>query len=313
VLVTHNRPKFLRLALRSLTLQSVPPDEVIIVDDASRTPVIDDIKDVINECRLQGIRVKVFRTRNEIGLGAARSLGAKSASGKYILFIDDDVIASKQLIEAYINTFERNKCDIVAGPCYPRYLGVATHELPKWWDERVLGSLVAVRNDLIYLSRKTRNPADYVFGCNFAIDKHVLRVLKGFKPWLGRIKDMLLSGEEWDFVTRAVGKGFQVCFSRNAIVYHLIPLSKITIGRIKRMSAGMSRTRCVLAYERVFHVSLSKYLIRCSIAALKDVVETILYMLVSDKPRTMKKVYDLVLHLGIVLLCRDTIYRLRGI
>ena len=176
-----------------------------------------------------------------------------------------------------------------------------------------MGGLVAVRNDLIYLSRRAKTPADYVFGCNFAINKYVLEAIRGFKPWLGRIKGMLLSGEEWDFVMRALGKGFRVCFSKNALVYHLIPLSKITMERIRKMSTGMSRTRCMLAYEHDFHMPLSEYLIRCSIAMLRDITEIMVHILTLNKPKAMKNIYDLALHLGTVLLCRSTIRKLRDI
>jgi len=292
--------------------QSIPPDEVIIVDDASRTPVIEDIIDIADECRRHGMYIKVFRTRNEVGLGAARSLGARMASGRYVLFMDDDAVASKRLVEAYINTFEKGRCDIVAGSCYPLYLGIDSHGLPKWWDEHILGGLVAIRNDIIYLSGRARNPADYVYGCNFAIDKRVLEAVKGFKPWLGRAKGMLLSGEEWDFVVRAIDKGFHVCFSTDAVVYHLIPPSKITIDRVKRMGVGIARTRCVLAHEHVLHATLGKYLIRCGIAALRDIAVLTIHIFLRDMPKTVKKIYDLITHLATVLLCRDTIRRLRG-
>jgi len=311
VLVTHNRSKFLCLALKSIMQQTLLPDEIIIIDDASKTPVLKEIVDIIELCKALDIRIKIFRTKNEVGLGAARSIGARRASGKYIVFIDDDAIASKQLIESYINMFKKKRCKIIAGPCYPLYL--SEYKLPNWWDEQVLGGLIAVRNDLTYMSKRTWNPADYVFGCNFAIDKNVLESLRGFKPWLGRVRGMLLSGEEWDFVSRALSKGFKVCFSGSAFIYHIIPPSKITIKRMMRMCVDMGRTRCILAHERVFNKSLSIYFIYCAIAVFKDLIEAVINMLMLNEPKTMKKIYDSALHLNTILLCKDTIHKLRSI
>jgi len=285
-------------------LQTVLPREIIIIDDASRTPVARDIVDIAKEYRSLGVTIRILRTKREIGLGAARSIGARIALGRYIVFLDDDAIASKQLIESYIETFKSSRCDIVAGPCYPRYLGLSCQRLPLWWDEVVLGGLIAVRNDIVYLSGEAKSPADYVFGCNFAISKYVLKKVKGFKPWLGRIKGTLLSGEEWDFVTRALNKGFRVCFAKKAIVFHLIPYTKISIERIRRMGIGMGKTRCLLAYEHCLDKSLSFYLLRCATALYKDLIEMPIHLLLNDRPKFIRDLYNLIVHSTSFLMCK---------
>lgn len=69
VIVTHNRFKFIRLTIKSLINQSVLPDEIIVIDDASKVPVINEIKDLVNDLLLHNIKFKIIRTDRELGLG----------------------------------------------------------------------------------------------------------------------------------------------------------------------------------------------------------------------------------------------------
>lgn len=308
VIVTHNRSRFIRLTIKSLINQNIPPNEVIIIDDASKTPVINEIRDLINDSLLHHIKFEIIRTEHEIGLGAARAIGARISSGDFIVFLDDDVIASKHLIASYINIFNKRICNIVAGSCYAYYLGISRYELPRWWNEEILGGIVAIRNDVLFSKKK--NPADYVYGCNFAIDRTVLEITKGFKPWLGRACGKLLSGEEWDLVARAMRKGLKVCFLKDAAVYHLIPASKISIRRILNMSKGLGETRCILAYDGSIDERFSGYILRRYIALPKDFIECLIYLLARNYAQAINKIYELLLHLNTIILCKNA---MRGV
>lgn len=310
VIVTHDRIKFLRLTIQSLINQIIPPNEVIIIDDASRVPVINEIKDLVDILYSYNIKFKVIRTEHELGLGTARSVGAKISLGDFIVFLDDDVIASKELISSYMNIFNRNPCNIVAGPCYAYYLGLSRYKLPRWWREEILGGIVAVRNDVLLYRR--RNPADYVYGCNFAIDRTTLETTRGFKPWLGRICGKLLSGEEWDLVARAVKKGLKVCFAKNAAVYHLIPVSKINIRRILNMSKDLGRTRCILIYDGSIDEKFSRYMLKRYITLPRDFIECVLYLIAGDFARAVNKIYELLLHLNTIISCKNVIKDMHG-
>ena len=310
VIVTHNRFKFIRLTIKSLINQSVLPDEIIVIDDASKVPVINEIKDLVNDLLLHNIKFKIIRTDRELGLGAARSIGARSSSGDFIVFLDDDVIASRNLIVSYLRVFSKKLCNIVAGPCYAYYLGLSKYKLPKWWREDVLGGIIAVRNDVLLYKRL--NPADYVYGCNFAIDRTALEVTKGFKPWLGRVCGRLLSGEEWDLVSRALRKGLKVCFSKDAVVYHLIPILKISIRRILGMSKGLGETRCILAYEGSIGEKFFIYMLRRYIALFKDFVECLVYMLLGNEVKAVGKIYELLLHINTLIFCKNAIKYRQG-
>ena len=312
VIVSHNRVSYIRPLLLSLANQSRPPDEVVIVDDASKEPIVKHITDIVDLLQKKSVKVKVYRTVREIGLGAARSLGAKLAQGDIIVFLDDDVILGSNTIATYVKVYTSLQCDIMAGLCLPLYL-CDRNEYPKWWDERVLGGIIAVRNDIAYLN--SIRPEDYVYGCNFAVAKRVFESLKGFKPWLGRIKGTLLSGEEWDFVARAVKKGFKVCFVARAIAYHLIPPTKLHISRVWKMAVGIGKTRCILSYEGILSTALSRYLLLSAIAIFKDLdyifINLIRMLLRKNAANLVKGIYNIICHLTTIFACKSTLLEIK--
>jgi len=85
VITCHNLERFLPDAVRSVQEQSVTT-EIIIVDDASTTPVMP----------IPG--TLLLRPNENLGLSAARNYGAAQATGRYILFLDaDDMLAPDSL------------------------------------------------------------------------------------------------------------------------------------------------------------------------------------------------------------------------
>jgi|GEM_PF-1729924 len=294
IISTHNRPGLLRLTLFSILKQRLLPDEVIIIDDGSTVSVSHLIADIINDMRHKGIDVKFFRFNNEVGLGAARLFGAYKSSCEYLVFIDDDALAGSSLLEVYINKFKGEACDIIAGLCLPLY--PKNVKFPSWWDENVLGSLVAVRNDIVLLSRRVK-PQDYVYGCNFAMRRNVLKEVKGFKPWLGRVRGTLLGGEESDLVARAYYRGFKICFEKDAVIYHIITPNKITLKRVINAGISTAKVRALLQYEGSIRRSRSLYLVGCCIILPKDVIELLYSIVLGKHQYSVKKLHEFIIHL----------------
>lgn len=68
----------------------------------------------------KGIRGKVLHQLQTSGLGAAREIGARSSSGRYLLFLDDDVLLPRNYLAQVVETFVLDS----------RIVGVTTHALP---------------------------------------------------------------------------------------------------------------------------------------------------------------------------------------
>ncbi|MBE9053371.1 glycosyltransferase family 2 protein [Nostocales cyanobacterium LEGE 11386] len=80
IIPTYNRPHLLPRAVNTALAQTVEDVEVIVVDDASNQPVN----------LSEHPRLKIIRLPQNGGTSAARNVGAKTASGRWITYLDDD-------------------------------------------------------------------------------------------------------------------------------------------------------------------------------------------------------------------------------
>ena len=86
VIPAYNSSETIGQAVRSVLEQKVPV-EVIIVDDCSQ----DDIKKALKQYN-DDERIRIIRNESNLGVAKSRNLGVRSASGKYIAFLDADDI-----------------------------------------------------------------------------------------------------------------------------------------------------------------------------------------------------------------------------
>lgn len=86
IIPTRNRSSLLSRALNSVLNQSYDNLEVIIIDDASE----DDTTKEVDKYRPKFKRLKYIRNNKQCGGAAARNIGIRNATGKYIAFLDDD-------------------------------------------------------------------------------------------------------------------------------------------------------------------------------------------------------------------------------
>ncbi|MGD8569677.1 MAG: glycosyltransferase family A protein [Gammaproteobacteria bacterium] len=83
VIPTFNRAGLLETALKSVFAQSLPPHEVIVVDDGSS----DDTHDQVMATFGAGVR---YHRQPNRGVSAARNAGIQQATGSWIAFLDSD-------------------------------------------------------------------------------------------------------------------------------------------------------------------------------------------------------------------------------
>jgi glycosyltransferase involved in cell wall biosynthesis len=82
IIPAYNRARFIAEALKSVLEQSLPPYEVIVVDDGST----DNTAEVVQQ---YGPAVTYLRQENA-GAGAARNCGISHSSGEWVAFLDSD-------------------------------------------------------------------------------------------------------------------------------------------------------------------------------------------------------------------------------
>jgi glycosyltransferase involved in cell wall biosynthesis len=82
VIPAHNHSRFVGQALDSVLAQTLPPLEVIVVDDGSSDSTATVLGNYANQ-------IRVLRQENQ-GVSAARNNGARIATGEFLAFLDAD-------------------------------------------------------------------------------------------------------------------------------------------------------------------------------------------------------------------------------
>jgi len=101
IVPTFNSDKTIRACILSILTQCYPKHllEVIVIDEGSTDATLKIVKD------FRGIKVHVVRG----GRSLARNLGAIKSKGKYLLFVDSDMILSRNLINTCVIKMETDK------------------------------------------------------------------------------------------------------------------------------------------------------------------------------------------------------------
>jgi glycosyltransferase involved in cell wall biosynthesis len=99
IIPAYNAEKYLRDAVESVLKQTVPVDEIIVVDDGST----DGTKTVAKEFK----EYVTYVYQENKGVAAARNRGLHQSTGHFITFIDADDIWLKNKIELQLQLFKK--------------------------------------------------------------------------------------------------------------------------------------------------------------------------------------------------------------
>lgn len=113
VICTRDRPAELERCLGSIALQSTPPAEVIVVDNASRS---EETRSVATAAGARYIR------EDRPGLDFARNTGAVAAAGDIVVYTDDDTELHPRWIENLLAAFDGDDVVAVTGLVLPARL-----------------------------------------------------------------------------------------------------------------------------------------------------------------------------------------------
>lgn len=139
IIPTYNRAWLVRDSITSLLTQTVPPLEIIVVDDGSS----DNTGEVIASF---GDKVRHITQPNG-GAAAARNTGIKLAQGDLITFLDHDDLCLPRALEARIERFQDPSAppvEIVMGMTQ-RVALVDGHEVFDPWAARLFGAAMVRR------------------------------------------------------------------------------------------------------------------------------------------------------------------------
>ncbi len=160
--------------------------EIIIVDNGSTDSTVSIAQEF-------GAKVLYNSSSTIAGL---RNLGAQSAQGRVLVFIDGDVIITQgwaENISEVLSIIEQDK-RVITGSRY----GVRTK--PSWIEKH-------------WFLPMTQEKANYINGGNLIIDSDVFHEIGGFN-------DTLITGEDYEFCMRAKQKGIVIINNPKLHVIH---------------------------------------------------------------------------------------------
>jgi glycosyltransferase involved in cell wall biosynthesis len=99
IITTHNRPRLVVACVESVLAQTVPPPEIVVVDDGSRRATARALEPYAEDARL-----RYFWQRQQ-GWGAARLTGVTYSQGALLAFLDDDCIAPPGWLARYAQAY----------------------------------------------------------------------------------------------------------------------------------------------------------------------------------------------------------------
>jgi glycosyltransferase involved in cell wall biosynthesis len=171
VIPVYNRIEPLRRAVRSALDQTVAPDEIVIVDDASPDAVTAEALGIDDS------RIRILRLPSNQGASAARMAGVTAARGEVVAFLDSDDTFSPGKLEAQLPLLGKPD-ELIAVAC--GWTGI---------DENT--GAVSQRIPI-----ESADPVDFASGCWFCpgstviLRKRAFDVCGPFDPTLRRLEDL---------------------------------------------------------------------------------------------------------------------------
>lgn len=112
IIPTHNRKNVLSKCIKAIDNQNYQANkyEIIIINDGSTDDTDEFIKSIETKAKLR------YKYQKQSGPSKARNEGIRIADGKYIVFIDDDIIVTPDFLDAHIKAQKKEEKIIVQGP-----------------------------------------------------------------------------------------------------------------------------------------------------------------------------------------------------
>lgn len=135
IIPTHNRVECLQRTLAALKNQSYPAEEteVIVVADGCNDETIDMLHRYKTPFTLRSLE------QSGQGAATARNKGAAIAEGSLLIFLDDDIEAAPQLIEAHVYAHKQQANSVIMGYLPPMRNNQASFfdlRLWLWWEDQ---------------------------------------------------------------------------------------------------------------------------------------------------------------------------------
>lgn len=156
---------------------------------------------------------KIINSKKNIGFGGANNLGAKSAKGDCLLFLNPDTLFEKDSLEKLFYTFKKNPQLGIISPKIVQYARKQAQPFTCGNKTSLLG--IIFRNTILKpWNKKNSVLVDWVSGTALLIRKHIFENVGGFD------ENFFMYFEDQDLCLRVKELGFDILFYPHSEVLH---------------------------------------------------------------------------------------------
>jgi GT2 family glycosyltransferase len=231
--------------IKSLELLTYSNYKIVVVDNASEDGTCEAVRQLHSS-------VHVIKNTHNFRFAGGNNIGIEFAlenNANYILLLNNDTVADKNVLSYLIGSIEKDKTVGMAGPKIyfhsdPKRIWYAGGKI-NWWSGSIshLG-VHEIDNGKFEKLRYT----DYVTGCALLVKREVIEKI-------GMLDESyFIYGEDADWSLRTVLAGYKLLFVPQAILWHKVSVS--TGGHFswfKNWNKLKSQIRFMKRYAKIYH------------------------------------------------------------
>lgn len=239
VVLNHNGKYLLNDYFTSLFRQTMVPDEIILLDNASTD-------DSVLFIRAKFPRVKIVQNPYNAGTAEGSNIGFKYTTGDYIIFQSNDIVLDKHCIEYLVKAINSDK---TIGICTSVLINEKTFKKTKIYSIDNAGGIMDIygfalqnyyKKDIQTIPKQEE--VFFSYGGSFIIKRHIFYAIGGFDKRYFTLYD------DVDISWRVRLLGYKIVYHKQSFVFHKM---SATLGRlftrpVKRFWSARNNLRTVL-------------------------------------------------------------------
>ena len=188
IILSYNTENLLRDCLASLKNTLKEPHEIIVVDNASKDG---SVKMVEKEFP----KVRLIKNPTNVGFAGGCNLGAKNATGEYLLFLNSDITLESDILFEFMKTMKSDDNNAVIGGLLQNNDGTLQRSYGDFYDLKNVAYMLFLgeKHEVKRFQGEKIKTVDWVSGGCMFVKKSVFDKVGGFdEKFFMYIEDMEL-------------------------------------------------------------------------------------------------------------------------
>ena len=189
----YNAEKTITEVLDSIKAQSIPFDEIIVINDCSTDKTLNYLESFKD--------INIFNNSENKGLSFCRNIGIENSKNEIVASIDADVVLDKLWFEKISSHIKKN-------------ITMCGGNLSEKYTDNIYNKWRSIHYKQNWGNKNIVNPA-FLFGCNTIQKKTTWKKINGYD------ESFKLNGEDIDYSFRVRKEGFDLFYCHEAKCLHL--------------------------------------------------------------------------------------------